>query len=84
MNVRPQGCGTLEGQKGINVANVLLVAEGTAGSIELYDDRIRIKRSGLGALLRHGLKGDKDIRLTQLPPFSLEMLGSCLVTSSFR
>ena len=39
----------------------LKVLPGMYGQLELYPDRIIIKRKGFSAVMRHGFKGDKAL-----------------------
>lgn len=41
-------------------------AKGVNGQIELLQNKIRIKREGLVALMGHGLKGNKEILVSQI------------------
>lgn len=46
---------------------VIMSVQGIAGgSIDLLSDRIVIKRKGLNALILQGVKGDKEILITQI------------------
>lgn len=45
---------------------VLMTVSGVNGQIDLLRNKIRIKRVGFLALMGHGLKGDKDILLSQI------------------
>ena len=44
----------------------LIEAKGVGGQLELYEDKIRIKRKGVIGLMGHGLKGDKDIYIKDI------------------
>jgi putative oligomerization/nucleic acid binding protein/uncharacterized protein DUF4429 len=50
-------------------------AAGVNGQLELYEDKIRIKRKGVVAFLGHGLKGDKDILLSQISSLQFKKAG---------
>lgn len=56
-------------------AQPLRVVNGINGQIELYQDKIRIKRKGFISLLQHGAKGDKDIRIESINSIELKMPG---------
>ena len=45
---------------------VLAFVKGVNGQIELLADRIRIRRKGVLSILTQGLKGEKEILLTQI------------------
>ena len=57
------------------------IAKGRNGSIELYQDKVTIKRKGALAFLTQGLKGDKDIRLTQVSAVQFKNAG--IMTSGY-
>ena len=44
----------------------LLNAKGIGGQLELYEDKVRIKRGGAIAFMTQGLKGDKDIYISSI------------------
>ena len=47
-------------------SNIIMEARGVNGQIELFKDRIRIKRKGIIGFLSQGLKGDKDILISSI------------------
>src|ERR1039457_6268483 len=54
----------------------IMVSEGTNGSLELFDKKIRIKRSkGFNSLLLQGMKGDKDIYIKQISSIQIKKPG---------
>jgi hypothetical protein len=52
--------------------NIIAAAKGINGIIELLPDRIRIRRKGFGALILHGLKGEKEILVSQISAIQLK------------
>lgn len=53
----------------------VMEAVGSGGSIDLFQDRIRIKRKGALAFMSHGLKGDKVIFLSQITAVQFKAAG---------
>lgn len=53
----------------------LKIVKGTNGQLALYEDKIRISRKGLSGFLIHGLKGDKEIFLSQISSIQLKKAG---------
>ena len=48
------------------MTNILMELKGTNGQLELYEDKLIIKRKGITAKLVHGFtKGDKTIYIKQ-------------------
>ena len=45
---------------------ILKSAKGVNGTLELLENRVRIKRKGALSLMLHGLKGDKEILIKQI------------------
>jgi hypothetical protein len=78
------GCGKPLSQQSashpsISVSDILMKFEGKNGQIELYHDKIIIKRQGFIAVLTQGFtKGDKTIYLNQITGIQLK-LGGLLV-----
>lgn len=52
--------------------DIVLKANGHNGQLELTDSVLRIKRKGALALLTQGLKGDKEILISQLTSIQLK------------
>lgn len=50
-------------------------AEGIGGQVELRGDRITISRKGAFAKFAHGLKGDKEIRVSRLAGIQFKRAG---------
>ena len=48
------------------VSEPLILAKGINGQIDVYADKISIKRKGFTSFLFHGFKGDKEIRITSI------------------
>ena len=59
----------------INTGSPLMVAVGDNGQLELYDDKVRIKRKGSTALILQGLKGEKDIYISQISSVQFKSCG---------
>ncbi len=55
--------------------NYLLNASGVNGQIELQDHKITIKRKGALGLMTQGLKGDKDILISQISSIQFKEAG---------
>jgi len=55
--------------------DILMSVNGIGGGIELLQDRIRIKRKGLGSFILQGLKGDKEILISQISAIQLKKAG---------
>lgn len=51
------------------------VVKGQNGQLALYEDKIRISRKGFNAFMMHGLKGDKEIFLTQISSIQVKKAG---------
>jgi hypothetical protein len=49
--------------------------KGTNGQLSLFEDKIRIARKGFFGLTLHGLKGDKEIYLTQIASIQFKKAG---------
>jgi len=60
---------------------VILEAKGLQGTLQLLDDRIRIKRQGLLSFISHGFKGDKEIYISQISSIQFKPAGK--FTSGF-
>ncbi len=61
--------------------NLLIVAKGHNGTLEVYDDKIIIKRKGVLSFLTQGLKGDKEIYIKNLS--SIQMKKTNMLTNGF-
>lgn len=48
------------------MSKFLFQANGVGGQLSVYDDKVVISRKGLLGTLTHGLKGDKEIRISQI------------------
>jgi len=55
---------------------LLLDAKGVAGQIEVHDEKIVIKRAGALAFLSHGMKGNKEIPISQITAIQFKPAGS--------
>jgi hypothetical protein len=53
----------------------LTAASGVNGQVELLNDRVRIRRAGLVAVLSQGLKGDKEILLSSITSIMFKKAG---------
>lgn len=53
----------------------VLIAQCQGGSLELYENKIRIKRKGVGSFLIHGSKGEKDIFIRDITAIQLKRPG---------
>jgi phage FluMu protein Com len=53
-------------------SQVLMRAVGVAGSVELYDHKVVIRREGALAFMTHGLAGNKEILLSQISAIQLK------------
>jgi len=53
----------------------LMRAKGIGGQLELYPNRVRIRRKGLVALGTHGLAGDKDIPISSISAIQVKKAG---------
>jgi len=63
------------------MSEVLMQVKGVNGQIELLADRVRIKRKGVLAFMTQGLKGDKEIRLSQITAIQFKQAG--MVTNGY-
>lgn len=52
-----------------------IVAKGFNGQLELYENKVRIRRKGILAVIFQGLKGDKDIFLDQISSVQFKRSG---------
>jgi len=59
----------------------LMEARGVNGSLELLENKIRIKRQGALAFIGHGLKGDKDILIKQIS--SIQFKSANMLTNGY-
>jgi hypothetical protein len=57
------------------MSKALVTAKGIGGQVELSEDRITIKRKGAIAFMAHGLKGDKEILISQISAVQLRKAG---------
>ena len=55
--------------------DILMSVKGIAGEIELLQDRIRIKRKGFRSFTLHGIKGDKEILISQISAIQFKKAG---------
>ena len=58
-----------------------MTAEGTNGIVSLFPDRVRIRRKGIGSFLTQGLKGEKDIQLSNIS--SVQFKDAGLLTAGY-
>ncbi len=54
---------------------ILKEAKGIGGRLQLLEEKIRIRRKGASAVMLHGLKGDKEIFLTQISSVQFKKAG---------
>lgn len=64
-----------------NTFKGIMKADGHNGQIELYKDRLVIKRKGFMSKLTHGFKGSKEIRLNRISSIQLKEAG--MITSGY-
>lgn len=57
------------------MAELIKMAKGISGQIEVYDGKIRIVRKGFTAFMLHGLKGDKDILASSISSIQFKPAG---------
>jgi hypothetical protein len=58
------------------MAKPLFSAKGKNGTLHLYEEKITIERDkGLTTLLLHGLKGDKDIQISEISSIQFKQPG---------
>ena len=60
---------------------VLLEAKGLNGQLQLFENKIRITRKGFTAFTTHGLKGDKEIFISQISSIQLKKVS--LLTNGY-
>ncbi len=53
----------------------LLQAPGIGGQLAVFDDKVVISRRGVLGLVNHGLKGDKEIRISQISSIQFKKAG---------
>jgi len=58
------------------MADVEMTVKGVNGEIDLLEDRIKIRRKGGLAFLSQGLKGDKDILISQISSIQFKNAGA--------
>jgi hypothetical protein len=79
---RCPGCGTSDFRsptgRSISDSAVVRTIKGGNGQLELYPDKLLIKRKGLRAFLTQGIKGDKTIPLDSITSVQLKMAGAFL------
>jgi len=52
-----------------------MTAKGYCGQIELYNNKICIRRKGFFSFLQHGLKGDKNIMISSITSIQFKAAG---------
>ena len=57
------------------MATILHTAKGVNGEIDLLEDRITIRRKGVLSFMTQGVKGDKDILLSQITAIQFKRAG---------
>lgn len=57
------------------VDKIIMEAKGVNGQIELLENKVRIKRKGVMGFLTQGLKGDKDILISQISSIQFKKAG---------
>lgn len=55
--------------------NPIITARGQNGQLEVYEDKITIRRKGFLGLVLHGFKGDKDIRIDSISSIQFKPAG---------
>jgi transcription initiation factor TFIIIB Brf1 subunit/transcription initiation factor TFIIB len=60
---------------GVNLSNIELNAEGVNGQIELFSNKICIRRKGVLSFLTQGLKGDKNIMMSSISSIQFKKAG---------
>lgn len=63
------------------MAELLMSAKGINGQLELYVDKIVIKRKGILSFMTQGLKGDKDILLSSIS--SIQLKNASMLTNGY-
>jgi hypothetical protein len=63
------------------MSEVIMEAKGHNGQLELTDQVVRIKRKGVLAFMTQGLKGDKEILVSQVSSIQLKKAG--LLTNGY-
>jgi len=63
---------------GAPTSDVLKAAKGRNGTLELLQGKVRIRREGFGNLMLFGLKGDKEIRISQIGSIQFRRPGPIL------
>ena len=58
------------------MVNPLFVLQGVAGQLELYENKVVIKRKGALAKMAHGFTGDKEIMLRIITGVQLKLGGA--------
>ena len=53
----------------------LLQAPGMGGQLAVFNDKVVISRRGVLGLVNHGLKGDKEIRISQISSIQFKKAG---------
>lgn len=61
---------------------ILKVAKGVNGTLELLEDKIRIRRTGVMGLIDHGLRGNKEILIKHIS--SIEFRKAGLIVGDIR
>ncbi len=61
--------------KGGQMEVIIKTAKGINGQLELLENKIRIKRKGLSAIMMHGFKGDKEIFIKQISSIQYKKTG---------
>lgn len=57
------------------MGQLLHEAKGVNGQLQVYADKVVISRRGFVSLISHGLKGDKEIRISQISSIQFKRAG---------
>lgn len=57
------------------MSKALVMAKGVNGQIELYEDRVLIRRKGVMAFVTQGIKGDKSINVSSITSVQFKEAG---------
>jgi len=57
---------------------LLLQAQGQGGALDVYDEKIVIRRKGVLAFLNHGMKGDKEVPISKITSIQFKQAGTII------
>jgi len=55
---------------------LLIQAQGQGGEVDVYDEKIAIRRKGVLAFLNHGMKGDKEVPISKITSIQFKQAGT--------